>query len=161
MKTNRLLLTVSEGHIVSGNGQFLEQLVHVDSESCSWRWEGEKPWERERAKGFLVNEPLFTNTSKLMKACPYLLNYVCSFTQSTLAITHASGILRCVRVEEKRYILFFYLLFCTKHLMKRDYQKHVSLIVVMPLHVHNQCFKAAVCDNLCSFKWNKNCTVRT
>lgn len=43
--------------------------------------------------------------------------------------------------------------------MKLPKHKHVSLIVVTTLRIHNQCFEAAVHDNLCSFKLKKRWAV--
>lgn len=121
----------------------------------------EKRKSPERVKRSLFNVPLFTNMSALMKACPYLLNYVCSITQSTSAIAQFSRSCfpqLCLRREGKIHILSFFL-FCTKHLMKRDYRDVNMSVIVVTLRIHNQCFEAATCDKLCSFKWNKSCTV--
>lgn len=43
--------------------------------------------------------------------------------------------------------------------MKRDYRDVNMSVIVVTLRIHNQCFEAATCDKLCSFKWNKSCTV--
>lgn len=122
-KSALLFPTVSKRRRVSGNGQFLSssssswRVLTVDSESCSWRWEVKSP---QRVKRSLFNVPLFTNTPQLMKACPCLLNYVCSITQRTSAIALFLWIwfpqLFLCR-EGKIHILFsFVFYFCTKAL---------------------------------------------
>lgn len=79
-----------------------QQLVHVE---C---WQS-APFLEMGVKRSLFNVPMFTNT-ELMKAGPHLLNYVCSITQSTSAITAFLCFWlpqQCLCREGKTHILFF------------------------------------------------------
>lgn len=140
-KSALLFPTVSKRRRVSGNGQFFSSssssswcVLTVDSESCSWIWEVKRP---QRVKRSLFNVPLFTNTPKLMKACPCLLNYVCSITQRTSAIASFLWIwfpqLFLCR-ERKIHIRFFLLYFVLHKALNETWlpkHKHVRLIVAM------------------------------
>lgn len=129
-----------------------QQLVHVE---C---WQS-APFLEMGVKRSLFNVPMFTNT-ELMKAGPHLLNYVCSITQSTSAITAFLCFWlpqQCLCREGKTHILFFgCFIFLHKALNETwlPRYKHVNVILVMTLQIHEQCFE--VCASNCSFKWNRS-----